>query len=78
MRNRLFQPTFVFDLDNTLVEADRANNLSYKDAITSVLGRDFNWDFKKRFTRNQLYLCFPNLLPQQYEKVVKTKDSMLI
>ena len=61
MRDYSNQLTFVFDLDNTLVETDRANNLSYMDAINTVLHSSISWDFNNRFTRNELCLLFPNL-----------------
>lgn len=31
---------FVFDLDNTLVKTDRANNMAYADAVRMILGVD--------------------------------------
>ena len=67
--------TFVFDLDNTLVETDRANNLSYMDAINTVLNASISWDFNSRFTRKELRMLFPNLSPELYESVIKTKNE---
>lgn len=33
---------FVFDMDNTLIKTDKANNLAYSEAISSVLGVNCN------------------------------------
>ncbi|MDY2831437.1 MAG: HAD hydrolase-like protein [Sodaliphilus pleomorphus] len=75
MRDYSNQLTFVFDLDNTLVETDRANNLSYMDAINTVLHSSISWDFNNRFTRNELRLLFPNLTEELYKSVIKTKNE---
>ena len=76
MRDRLCQLTFVFDLDNTLVETDLANNLSYMDAISEVLGVHISWDKSRRFTRNQLYSIFPNLPKEVYDSIIMVKNEL--
>ena len=53
---------FVFDMDNTLIKTDKANNLAYSEAISSVLGVNYNIENEKRFTRNELKELFPQLL----------------
>lgn len=52
---------FVFDMDNTLIKTDKANNLAYSEAISSVLGVNYNIENEKRFTRNELKELFPQL-----------------
>ncbi len=68
------QYVFVFDLDNTLVKTNRANNESYKDAILSVVGDDVTIK-KSRFTRNDLLTIRPNLSPVQITKIVEAKEA---
>ena len=75
MRECSNQLTFVFDLDNTLVETDLANNLSYMDAINTVLNTSISWDFHSRFTRNELHQLFPNLSEELYQSVIRTKNE---
>ena len=50
---------FVFDMDNTLIETDKANNLLYSEAIGAVLGVNCKIEKRKRFTRNELMSLFP-------------------
>lgn len=75
MKACLNQLTFAFDLDNTLVETDYANNLSYIHAVNEVLNVDLQWDFKSRFSREKLRLLFPNLSQQQYDNIIMLKNS---
>lgn len=75
MRASLNQLTFAFDLDNTLVETDYANNLSYIHAVNKVLNVDLQWDFNFRFSREKLRFLFPNLSQQQYENIIMLKNS---
>ena len=64
---------FVFDLDNTLVKTNRANNESYKDAILAVTGKKVTIK-KSRFTRENLVSTLPDLSPNQIEKIINAKD----
>lgn len=75
MRGNSNSLTFVFDLDNTLVETDIANNLSYKDAINMVLNTNISWDFNLRFTRENLFSQFPSLSQGQYDDIIKVKNE---
>lgn len=45
------------------------------DAINTVLNASVSWNFQNRFTRNELYLLFPNLSKELYESVIKTKNE---
>lgn len=75
MKDNSNQLTFVFDLDNTLVETDRANSLSYMEAINIVLNASISQNFHKRFTRTKLRLLFPNLSEELYKSVIKAKNE---
>lgn len=65
---------FMFDLDNTLVKTNRANNESYKEAILNVTGKTL--DFKKRrFTRVDLRKILPDLSDTQISEIVVEKEN---
>lgn len=66
---------FVFDMDNTLVKTDRANNLAYSEAISSVLGAKYAIDDGKRFTRNKLREIFPQLTQKQIDEIIVRKEK---
>lgn len=66
---------FVFDMDNTLVKTDRANNLAYSEAISSVLGVNYTIDNGKRFTRNKLKELFPHLTQNQIYEIIVCKEK---
>lgn len=68
-------PTFVFDLDNTLVETNIANNLSYMDAIKEVLNADFCFNPKQRFTRDKLLAFFPGVSQTEYNNIISIKKE---
>ena len=65
---------FIFDLDNTLVKTNRANNESYRDAILAIIGKSVEIS-KKRFTRNDLAEILPNLTEHQVAEIVKEKEN---
>lgn len=65
---------FVFDLDNTLIKTDKANNLAYADAIRLVLGQSHVIVSDRRFTRNDLKNLFPSLLQTQLESIISHKE----
>ena len=64
---------FVFDMDNTLIKTDKANNLAYSEAISSVLGVNYNIENEKRFTRNELKELFPQLTQTQINEIIDYK-----
>lgn len=65
---------FVFDLDNTLVKTNRANNNSYKEAILAVTGKNVEIK-KKRFTRSDLSGVLPNLSVSQIAEIAREKEK---
>ena len=67
---------FVFDLDNTLVKTNKANNESYKAAIRIVTGMDCDFKPQKRFTRSDLKNCFPILSEDYYSAIVVEKENL--
>lgn len=66
---------FVFDMDNTLIKTDKANNLAYSEAISSVLGVNCNIENGKRFTRNELKELFPQLSQAQIDEIIDRKEK---
>lgn len=68
---------FIFDLDNTLVKTNRANNLSYQEAIRLVLGEDVQMGCH-RFTRKDLSTSFSNILPLQISQITTLKESLFV
>ena len=57
---------FIFDLDNTLVKTNRANNKSYEEAIKNVLGIKLQFKNKtSRFTRKNLTDISPQIATSQ-------------
>ena len=65
---------FIFDLDNTLVKTNRANNKSYEEAIKVVTGIDYRHR-KPRFTRGDLALAISDLTPIQISEIIKLKED---
>ncbi len=66
---------FVFDMDNTLIKTDKANNLAYSEAISLALGINCNIENGKRFTRNELKELFPKLTQIQIEEIINRKEK---
>lgn len=66
---------FVFDMDNTLIKTDKANNLAYSEAISSVLGVNYHIENGKRFTRNELTELFPQLTQTQIDEIIDRKEK---
>ena len=66
---------FVFDMDNTLIKTDKANNLAYSEAIRSVLSVNCNIESGKRFTRNELKDLFPQLTQTQIDEIIDRKEK---
>lgn len=69
---------FVFDLDNTLVKTNVANNESYKEAIRDIAGIDISLNARKRFTRTELKRSLPDLSDSQISDIVEKKQSVFI
>lgn len=68
---------FVFDLDNTLVKTNQANNKAYKEAVQIVLG-NVSTISKSRITRSDLSTFFPGLLEPQFDAIVKLKEDLYV
>lgn len=66
---------FVFDMDNTLIKTDKANNLAYSEAISSVLGVNCNIENEKRFTRDGLKKLFHQLTQTQIDEIIDRKEK---
>ena len=66
--------TYVFDLDNTLVITNVANNESYKDAIRMVVNRNISISSRRRITRHNLITVVPDLSSVQVEKIIRMKE----
>lgn len=65
---------FIFDLDNTLVRTNLANNNSYRDAIYAVTS--VNVQIRRaRFTRADLPVLLPYLSDIQIDEIIKLKES---
>lgn len=75
MSTQNYEDFFVFDMDNTLIKTDMANNLAYFEAISSVLGVNYTFDSKIRFTRNELKDFFPKLSKSQFDEIVSLKEK---
>lgn len=76
MKNMKRNITFAFDLDNTLVKTDVANNNSYVDAIRIVTGRDITINPNIRFTKENLYSLLPDLSDNQMAKIITLKKEL--
>ena len=61
-------------MDNTLIKTNKANNLAYSKAISSVLGVKYSIDSSKRFTRNKLKALFQDLTQTQLSEIVARKE----
>jgi len=68
----------LFDLDGTLIDTDKANFLSYQEAVKNVKNIDLKliYNSYERFTREKLNLMIPNLTVQEYKKIVKLKTNI--
>lgn len=64
---------FMFDLDNTLIKTNRANNESYKEAIQTVTGKTLKLE-SQRFTRVELSQIMPDLSDTQISEIVMEKE----
>lgn len=64
---------YIFDLDNTLIYSDIANNISYREAIRNVIGTELNICCP-RITRSSITTQFPNLSTDEMSKVIQEKE----
>lgn len=62
-------------MDNTLIKTDKANGLAYSDAISSVLGVNYDIQNGKRVTRNELKKLFPQLTQAQIDEIIDRKEK---
>lgn len=67
---------FVFDLDNTLVKTNLANNNSYKEAIRAVLDVDVKMKSHVRFTRKRLSTLFSHISPSVLSHIIELKENL--
>jgi len=67
----------IFDLDGTIIDTDKANFLSYQEAVKKVKNMELKSLYKgnERFTREKLNLIIPNLTIKEYEKIIKIKTD---
>ena len=69
------QMNYIFDLDNTLIYSDAANNLAYKEAVRNVVNGDLRID-GGRITRGDIAARFPKLSVAQLSKIIAAKESL--
>ncbi len=78
--NKTIDTSFIliFDLDGTLVDTDRANLLSYKDAIQQIMKIDINLSLysNQRFTREILKNIVPRLSNMKYNEIIALKNNL--
>ena len=67
---------YVFDLDNTLVKTNTANNKSYQEAIGKYVSFDVEISASRRFTRDDLFNVFPKIDDAIIEKIVSLKEQL--
>lgn len=67
---------FVFDLDNTLIMTDEANNMAYADAVQMIVGLRPQIAMSTRYTRNDLRTSYPQLSDDQFDKIVQAKQGL--
>lgn len=76
MRNEKTHFTFVFDLDNTLIETNLANNKSYKEAIRQVADTDIEINPEQRFTREKLSSSLKDLSKEKISEIINLKEKL--
>lgn len=65
-------------MDGTLIDTNRANFLSYKKAISTVMDRDcssMEYDPNVRFNRKRLKNLFPTISDEDYKRVILLKEK---
>lgn len=78
INNIAINNVLIFDLDGTLINTDKTNFLSYKEAVLKVKKIDLKllYKNKERFTRRQLYSIIPNLKNQEYKDIIEIKNGV--
>ncbi|MBR4645529.1 MAG: hypothetical protein IKO75_00240 [Bacteroidales bacterium] len=71
------QFVFVFDLDNTLVKTNQANNNAYKEAVRTITGKDISMNMG-RFTRSELRAYLPDLPMVDYDAIITLKEELYV
>ncbi|MBD3842857.1 MAG: HAD hydrolase-like protein [Campylobacterales bacterium] len=68
----------IFDLDGTIVNTDRANFLAYQEAVKEIKKIDLSSLYSKneRFTRNKLKEILPMLNTQEWNEIIKMKNTI--
>ena len=66
---------YIFDLDNTLIYSDAANNLAYKEAVRNVVNSDLQID-GGRITRSDIAARFPNMSAALLSKIIAAKERL--
>ena len=68
----------IFDLDGTIVNTDRANFLAYQEAVKEIKKMDLSSLYLKneRFTRNKLKEILPMLNTQEWDEIIKMKNTI--
>lgn len=64
---------YIFDLDNTLIYTDFANNIAYREAVKNIIGADLEICCS-RITRDSIAMLFPNLSATEMSKVIQEKE----
>ena len=64
----------VFDLDGTLIDTDRSNNMAYKQAVSDITHQQINQD-SVRLTRKAIQ-SLPNMDEQTKLKIVERKEMI--
>jgi beta-phosphoglucomutase len=69
-----------FDMDDTLVNTNFANYLSYKKAIQQIMQSDIDMSYNHntRFNREILKKVIPDLTKTEYERIVQLKNELYI
>lgn len=67
----------MFDLDNTLIETNYANYLSYSKAIRKIIHKkiDLSYNQNERFTRRSLKVFIPDISKQNIEDIIRLKNK---
>lgn len=70
------QTIFVFDLDNTLIMTDDANNQAYADAIQMIIGTKPQLGLSSRFTRLDLRRIYPQITDDKFDRIIEVKQDL--
>ncbi|MDY5938263.1 MAG: HAD hydrolase-like protein [Phocaeicola sp.] len=68
---------FFFDMDGTLINTNTANFLSYKEAVSFVMGKEtpfVSYNPMERFNRSLLRSLFLSFTESDYEKIIQEKE----